>query len=171
MIIILGMLAYDVILTLNLYVADLEYELLSLISVLFQWVRVAGVVCSKTVIDKIIPHAVSWYTEEALSSFWRLRWRLFDISDDDNEGEEEEEQEQEMKELLLPVFFFMLESLNWFYFVVTVYEFMGYIYKSTVKDPEIFEKRNATKFWRIYFIYWVGSCANDQNSRVFACVN
>lgn len=35
-IITLGMLAYDVILTLNLYVADLEYELLSLISVLFQ---------------------------------------------------------------------------------------------------------------------------------------
>lgn len=57
--------------------------------------------------------------------------RLFHHSGDYDDGysdisDEEEEQEQEMKELLLPVFFFfILESLNWFYFVVTVYEFMG----------------------------------------------
>lgn len=58
--------------------------------------------CSKTIRDKIIPHAVSWFTGEALKKghdFEDLVLdydddRYSDLSDDQEELDEEEEEEK-----------------------------------------------------------------------------
>lgn len=66
-------------------------------SLLFHW-HVAGVVCSKTIRDKIIPHAVSLFTGEAVERGTEcedLDDDDDDLNDDDYHSDEDEEEEEE----------------------------------------------------------------------------
>lgn len=52
--------------------------------------KVVCTLCSSTIRDKIIPHAVSWFTGEAAQGD-----EFEDIEDDDEDGDDEEDEEDE----------------------------------------------------------------------------
>ena len=55
--------------------------------------KVVCALCSSTIRDKIIPHAVSWFTGEAVQGD-----EFEDIEDDDEDGDEEEDEEEDEDE-------------------------------------------------------------------------
>lgn len=64
---------------------DVFYELLTIWFILLAS-------CSSTIRDKIIPHAVSWFTGEAVEG------QEFDIDDDDDEDDDSDDEDEDEDE-------------------------------------------------------------------------
>lgn len=54
------------------------------------WLDASCTLCSSTIRDKIIPHAVSWFTGEAVEGD-----ELEDIEDEDEDGDEDEDEDED----------------------------------------------------------------------------